>query len=186
MLVTLDKSNYKTLLFLFLVVLGMAVLTWFVLNRKQDTVEVPAVKALEAPQDQSPFTDLEGNAVGLTSYVGEVIVVSSWASWCPSCVDSLKELSLLSGLYGDEVKILAVNRSDQANIAKAFLKKYEISNTVELVLDEDDRFFKKIDGYTMPETVIYDHKGREVFHKHGVTSVVELKLIIDEILVEGE
>ena len=35
----------------------------------------------------------------------------------------------------------------------------------------------------MPETVIYDHKGREVFHKHGVTSVVELKLIIDEILV---
>lgn len=164
----------------------MAVFSWYFVREKTNDTQIPAMNALEVPTDQSPYTDLEGNVVGLTSYIGEVLVVTSWATWCPSCVDSLKELSELSSMYGDEVKILAVNRSDQPNIAKAFLKKYEISNEVELVLDEDDRFFKKIDGYTMPETVIYDHEGNEVFHKHGATSVTELKLIIDGTMIKEE
>ena len=91
MLVTLDKSNYKTLLFLFLVVLGDSCFNMVCTKSKTGYRRSPLrLKHLKLRKTNHSFTDLEGNAVGLTSYVGEVIVVSSWASWCPSCVDSLK------------------------------------------------------------------------------------------------
>lgn len=149
-------------------------------NGKSGIEESPAMQALQNTPEQSPFTDLKGNPVGLSGYVGnKVLVVSSWASWCPACVNSLKELSVLSDKYGDKIKILAINRSDPANTARAFLKAYNISDNVQLVLDEDDKYFKSVDGYNMPETIVYGLDGSIVLHKRGVTNVEELSTYID-------
>jgi len=180
-----NRARAVTLLIILAVLLVAGIATWLIVTRNNQENEVasPAMQALSTTGEQDPYTDLEGNPMGLTGYVGTVLVVSTWASWCPSCVDSLKELSLLAQAYPPtEVKILAINRSDPANIAKAFLRKYGISSDVQLVLDGDDRFFKSIDGYTMPETVIYDPDGNVLYHKHGVTTLPEMKNQIDTVL----
>lgn len=143
----------------------------------------PARKALSVPADSSPYTDLAGNAVSLTDYIGTVIVVNSWASWSPDSVSELKLLAAVAGEYPQgEVQVLAINRAESAVTAERFLKHIGAFTDVLLVLDPDDRYYASIAGYAMPETVFYDATGNVVQHAHGVLTEELLRSSITKAL----
>lgn len=126
------------------------------------------------------YTNLAGNEVALDAYLGQVVVVYSWASWCPQCMTELVAVNDLANTFSnDEVAVLAINRSDSATLAQRFLSETIGTETaVQLVLDSDDRFYTTLGGYTMPETVIFAPDGsiaaryRQNFRQPIVTAVV--------------
>lgn len=150
-------------------------------NRAVNTPESPAFSVLKNSSDQSPYTDLEGNSVALTDYLGMTLVVTSWASWCPECALSLPKFSDIGKQYeGKGVKVLAINRSEPANIAVKFLESIKAGEGVVLVLDPDDRFYTSIGGYNMPETIFYDKEGNLTHHQRGKISTQEIQKYITE------
>jgi thiol-disulfide isomerase/thioredoxin len=139
--------------------------------------------SLSVNSEDSQYTSLEGETVDLTRYVGEILIVNSWASWSP---DSAKELPMLVELAGSYeefgVKVVAINRSEPAATAERFLSLIEVSDKVELILDPEDRFYSSIAGYSMPETIIYDKSGKIIYHGRGVVNKNDLKHHLDNLI----
>lgn len=162
--------------------------TWTVISEKkaQQAKNNPASIALTSFEGQGTFTDLSGTVVNFDDHLGKVLVVNTWASWSPDSVRELPALVTLVSEYSDQrIEIVGINRGESREAAERFLKTVGISDSLRLVLDPEDRFYKSIQGYAMPETIVYDQKGNIVYHARGVVDIGELREHIDATLLRG-
>jgi len=125
--------------------------------------------------------DYQGNDVHLYEFRRKVLIAYAWASWCPYCGAEIQHLSQLKTKYGDEVQIVAINRAESLQDAKAYTDKLDVSNILYL-LDKDDAFFKSIGGYAMPETVFINNTGDVTFHQRGPIQIDAVEQKIQELL----
>lgn len=175
-LAVLADANVLTVLILATVVVCAGVFTYLYITGQPRQISEADWVLSSGAATSSPYTDLDGNPLSLRQYEGRVRVVSAWASWCPTCVTELNNLSKLGEKYGNnDVVTIAINRKENKREANAFLNHFGAPAYVLYVLDPTDRFFKNTDGYAMPETLIYDRNGNVVFHKQGIVSLEELK-----------
>ena len=177
-MVTKERERAVTLgAMLVVLVIALTYTAYTVLKVKQaERADNPAAHAFSNKEGQTPYTDLQGNAVTLDTYVGDVIVANSWASWSPKSATELPRLVSIADEFREEgIVIIAVNRAEPGSTAERFLRSIGVSGDVKLVLDPDDRYYESIEGYAMPETLIYDRQGQVVFHQHGSISTEVLR-----------
>jgi hypothetical protein len=62
------------------------------------------------------------------------------------------------------------------------MKAYNINTEVILVLDPEDRFYKSIEGFSMPETIIYDRFGNLIQHQRGKLNLGTITQMIDRLI----
>jgi thiol-disulfide isomerase/thioredoxin len=105
-----------------------------------------------------------------------------WASWSPFAKDELPFLSEIGAQYGEKLTIIGLNRMEDKERARAYLTTVNTPNNIMYLIDPTDHFFNTVNGFAMPETVLFDEIGNIVFHKHGVLSKVELETILEEYL----
>jgi thiol-disulfide isomerase/thioredoxin len=156
------KEHKQTLFILVAIVVAITAITWYLVGKNTNAVrsDSPAAQALGDDSEDTKYTDLDGVPASLSEYLGTVIVATSWASWSPSSANALKLLNELSADYSqDEVSFLAINRAEPASRAHSYLKSININNRLILLLDEGDYYYKSIEGFSMPETVVYDSEG---------------------------
>jgi len=181
-----EKSSLYTIGIMLLVVIS-AIL--YVLSIDESAIQkrnnTPAAQALLIDDPAKSFTNLNGEPVVLTDYFGKILVVSSWASWCPQCTADLNQLGPLAEAYKDkDVIVLAVNRAEDRYTAERFLKSVTISPGLVFILDPSDHFFTANVGYAMPETILYNKDGGVALHQRGNLQVDELRLALDSLLNE--
>jgi len=107
-----------------LVVLGVA--AWAMLSYLKspagvETAAIPLRVAFPAPE--LGLTDLQGNLVSLADYLGQVVLVNLWATWCPPC---RAEMPILQKYYEvhreDNFVILALEEGEPANEVASFVQ----------------------------------------------------------------
>lgn len=169
------RSTQVTLLILGLCLLFAMIATWYVMH--QDTVPSAREQALTDTSAGSEFTDVTGQSVTLTDMLREdvPVVVTTWASWCPTCQEQLQALQQVAASSRDEVLFLAINRNETRAQAQQFLNTLPDFPDLTILLDPDDRFYRDIAGYAMPETVIYGASGEIAAHLHGNSTAPELE-----------
>ena len=185
----MKRSDSITLVILLLVVMVTAGVTWYLKSNGSEKalVDSAADTSLGTGEGQSPYTTLLGDPVDLDEYRGDILVVNSWASWCPFCVTELPHFADLAAEYEAEgVKILAINRKEQPTIARSYLDSIGGVSNIEILLDPDDRFYASIGGITMPETIFYDRAGNVVLHKRGFMDLKEMRFHLDNVLDKME
>lgn len=116
----------------------------------------------------------DGTDVELSTFKRKLLLVHVWASWCPYCGEELQNLARLQDIYGDDIQIIAVNRAESLAEAKAFTDPLQIPDSIALLLDPEDAFFKDIGGYAMPETIFINEKGEVLFHQRGPMKLPEV------------
>ena len=169
----------------------LAIGAWFVYqtnqkNQERELQESPAAQALQADPASAPFSDFDGNKADLDQYLGEVLVVTSWASWSPFSGAELQLLSQTAESYADQgVVVLAINRGEPQSTAERYLRTIGVEGRVRLIVDPDDRYYKAIGGYTMPETLFYDRKGNIVSHKRGTLTQDSVQESIERALKQS-
>jgi len=165
------KEQVVTFVVIAVLLLAAASYTWFVVQ-KERSIQArnnPATQAFNVAEGSNPYTDLAGNPLNLDTHLGTVVVVNSWASWSPYSQTELPLLATISDEYvGEDVRFLAINRGESKESAERFLQAIGVGESVELVLDVDDKFYTSIAGYAMPETIVYDKSGNVVYHARGV------------------
>jgi len=179
---TLTAPNIKVLVIL-LFVIGIAVIgTLLILEKSKSEalLESQAGKSLRVEGDEAAYTDISGIPVSLDAYLGQNLIIHSWASWCPQCVDQLKLFSSIVSTF-PETKLVAINRGEDSVTAERFLNYYSLWSDVELLLDPTDHFYKSIGGFAMPETVIFDKNGSISAHFRGVVTEEEIRLALQNI-----
>lgn len=134
------------------------------------------------------FTLLDDRQAKLSDYLGKVVVLDFWATYCPPCRDEAPHLDALQQRYASQGLIvigLNVGGSDDrpliADFAKGLSLKYMLGypdpEMTDLYLGNDDR---------IPQTIIFDRQGRIVEHLVGYDQdgATELERAIQEALKE--
>lgn len=155
---------------------------FFIFSDEKIAPDAPLNKDLLVAEGEAGFTDIEGNEVTLADYFGNVLVVTSWASWCPQCATDLPLLTQLAQDYSNSgVQVLAVNRAENRYSAERFLDSLQLEDGMKIILDPEDHFFIAHEGFAMPETILYDKKGNIVLHQRGQLHLDELRIALEEL-----
>jgi thiol-disulfide isomerase/thioredoxin len=122
-----------------------------------------------APSD--PMRTAAGDPVELADFVGDVLVLDFWASWCTPCLGSLAGLDRLARQFeGRPVRFLAPNTLEEAGVdAAAFFEEQGFGSELLLGADAVHEFYTP---GSLPGSAVLDAEGRLVgvsigFHGEG-------------------
>ena len=131
---------------------------------------------------QFTLSDYDGNQVSVNDFPGKILVINSWAAWCPFCVEELPAFRDLQELFPDEVVVIAIDRQESLSTAKNYTDNAGISDAYIFLLDPKDSFYRSIGGFSMPETLFVDSEGNVRIHKRGPMKLKEMVEKVENIL----
>lgn len=124
----------------------------------------PKIAEAQARADAAPdfeLISLDNEAVSLSDYRGQVVLVNFWATWCPPC---RAELPDLVGYYHDHATegfiLLGINEQESAQQATAFLNSQGLDFPV--LLDETGSVMGSYGVSAMPSSFLIDKSGQIV------------------------
>lgn len=95
----------------------------------------------------------------VSDYLGKVVVINFWATWCGPCVEELPSLNSLAKQYKDEMVVLAIS-DEQAHKIKNFLMAFPDFYSNFILANKSKTETQEMFGIkTLPETYIVDKKG---------------------------
>ncbi len=134
----------------------------------------------------SGFTLLDDRRVKLSDYLGHVVVLDFYATWCPPCREETPHLVALQRRYGPQglhVIGLNVGGSEDRYQIPQYVEEFKIQYTLgfpdpemtDLYLSDDDR---------IPQAFVFDRKGRLVkrFISYDNTMPAELERVVQTAL----
>jgi len=103
--------------------------------------------------------DLQGRKHVLSDYIGKVVLINFWASWCKECITEMPSLNVLYEKFRDKgLVVLGVTIDRKAEDAGAAAKKARIAFPI-LLDNKGEVFIKKYAVIGLPTTIIVDRKG---------------------------
>lgn len=103
--------------------------------------------------------DLSGNGVlDLRQYLGKVVLVDFWASWCPPCRKSLPQFNeLRSELVGYGFEVFAINVDEEVKDGQDFFNKIGVDYPS--AMDPEGKMPEAWQIQGMPTSFLVDKKG---------------------------
>ena len=133
-------------------------------------------------------TTYDGEAVDLTQWRGDVVVLNTWYAACPPCRAEAPDLAAIATDYAaDGVRLLGINSRDDAGNALAFERTFDIPYPS--VHDIDGGALAALQGVVpvqaVPTTVVLDREGHVAARILGLADPTTLRTLIDDTLAEG-
>jgi thiol-disulfide isomerase/thioredoxin len=114
------------------------------------------------------FQDPDGAAASLADFRGRPVLLNLWATWCAPCVAEMPTLDTLAARESDRVQVLTVSQDlDGREKVEAFFAKQGYRN-LETWLDPQMALMTELKADTLPTTILYDSRGREVWRVVGM------------------
>jgi len=144
-----------------LIVMGVGVLlvifslvAYFRLSRST------GVQPPQLNQTMSDFelSNLENTWVSLSDYRGKVVLINTWATWCPPCRAEMPDLNAFYNQYKDQgYEVIAINAGEAPSLARDFAIDFSLDFTV--LVDPDYRVMDALKINTYPTSIIVDRSG---------------------------
>lgn len=142
---------------------------------------VPAKDAQAQPMKpvaEMSWTGFEGNVQKLKDLNGKVVILDFWATYCPPCIEEIPHLMELQAKYGaDNLHIVGLHVGGEEDRPKVpeFVERLKI--TYPLAYPEDALSAYIFGQQTaIPQTAIFDRKGRMVKKIAGFDAAIKLEL----------
>jgi peroxiredoxin len=146
-------------------------------NVDRYTTPAPQIKA--AP-DFSLQT-LDGRTVKLSDYRGQVVLLNTWATWCPPCRAEMPDLeAFYRDHQGHGFVVLAVNSEESADTVTSFLEEHDF--TFPVLLDPNGEVTKLYGIRGLPTSFFIDRDGTIQGVWSGQLSPTRLREIVDPLL----
>lgn len=132
------------------------------------------------------LSDLGGNKHAISDYLGKVVLINFWASWCRECVTEMPSLNTLYTQFSRQgLVVLGVTVDRKYEDAAAAAKKAHIAFPI-LLDNKGEVFMKKYAIFGLPTTIIIDRKGivREILI--GTQDFLEKEMINKMVLLLKE
>lgn len=123
-----------------------------------------------------------GETLDTSAFAGKPVVIVTWATWCPSCVEALSAADGALAQYRDRVHVVAVNRTEEKSIIDDYRRVTPLPEGIIYAHDEADAYFDRIGGQSMPEVLVYDSTGRLIAHLLAAPTTDELAAYVESAL----
>jgi len=146
-----------------------------------------AVRSVSEPLPVLQGEDLQGAQISSQDFLGHVLVVNAWASWCiPFCEQEQPELVAAANRYRDRgVRFLGINHMDQTAAATDWVRRFHVPYPS--LYDPSGRFAADLDYYGLPDTYVVDPSGTiRYIIGPGPASASQLATAIDGVLAEAQ
>ncbi len=89
--------------------------------------------------DNSPapvflLPDISGNRIALDDYLGKVVIINFWATWCIPCKQEIPILNDISQEYPEDIVFLGVNVGDNLETVRKYIEEVDVSYPI--LIDE--------------------------------------------------
>ena len=124
------------------------------------------------------FKDSEENLIKLSDYVGNLVMLNFWATWCAPCKKEMPSLdSLVDNPKLDNLKIFPINvGKDNIKNSKKFFKDLKIKN-LSIYFDNEITLAKDFSLRGLPTTILINKKGQEFARIIGSIDFEDLEFI---------
>lgn len=141
----------------------------------------------EAQRTAAPdftVTDLEGNEVHLSDFLGKPVVLNFWASWCGPCKSEMPDFEEIYAEYGDDIHFVMVNATDGSretvDAASSFIAEQGYTFPVYYDTEYDASITYGVTA--LPTTYFIDAEGYLVAHAFSALDKETIQTGIDMIL----
>ena len=155
-------------------------------------VDSPALPGIEAPTagegaDGGPsypsptFTlaSLDGAQTGPRDFLGKVVVIDLWASWCGPCRIQAQYLDALHREYADkDVQFLAINSGEDVSKVRDYVERTPFPYPV--LLDPNESVMRRYGSTGLPTMMVVDVGGRVSFLHVGLVDTPTLRREIEK------
>jgi len=119
----------------------------------------------ERPPDFTGRTPL-GQAISLGDLRGQVVVVTFWATWCPTCREDMAALENVNrSLGGERLAVLAVNVRERSTVVRDYVD--TLGLTFPVLVDSRGEIQAAYGVIGVPTTFVIARDGRAVARAIG-------------------
>jgi len=143
-----------------------------------------AFAAGPGPKAELSLKSLDGRRVRLSDYLGKVVVLNFWATWCAPCSAEMPMLAKAEENYRSKGVVFIAASADDRKTRKnvpEFVSKYNVDFSIWLDATPDDMARLGL-GTAVPATALLDQEGRIEFRVQGQIQEEELKERLDWLL----
>jgi cytochrome c biogenesis protein CcmG, thiol:disulfide interchange protein DsbE len=120
---------------------------------------------------------VDGRTLGPKDFLGQVVVVEFWATWCGPCHLQAKILEpIYRDFKGRKVQFLAANVGEEPDTVKSFLKNKPFPYPV--LLDPKDAVASNLGVFALPTLLVVDRKGKVAYFESGLADGDTLREVI--------
>jgi peroxiredoxin len=142
---------------------------------------IPARVDFAAPS--LSLTDLQGQSVSLADYLGQVVLVNNWATWCPPCKQEMPTLkAYFEGHRRQKFTVLAIEAGEPASEVANFVRTYGL--TFPVWPDPAQKAMDAFHNDALPSSYVIDRSGRVRLAWTGAISREVLEKYITPLLEE--
>jgi len=130
------------------------------------------------PISSIKFEDISGNVIDLKDYIGKIVILNFWATWCAPCKKEMPSLDkLYQNLKFNNLIIFAIN-IEQPNPEKT--KKFFSNLYIEklnIFFDKNLNFVKYFKLRGVPTTILINKDGEEFARIIGEVNFQDKKFV---------
>lgn len=116
----------------------------------------------------TPFENPDGAGATLADFRDKPLLVNLWATWCAPCIAEMPTLDSLAAREKDRLQVVTISQDlDGRDRVEAFFAKQGYRH-LETWLDPQMALMQALKVDTLPTTILYDSKGREVWRMVGM------------------
>jgi len=133
---------------------------------------------------QFSLPDLAGNTRTSTEWLGKVLVINFWATWCPPCRREMPDFIQLQDEFGAQGLQFVGIAIDQADLVRDFAQSLGVNYPI-LVGDTDAIELSRILGNRfsgLPFSVIFDRTGKVLQAQPGELKRASIEKVIKPLL----
>lgn len=131
---------------------------------------------------------LEGKSLDIANWLGDVVVVNFWASWCGPCRAEAATLANSAKEFADKnVKFVGLNTRDGLASAKAFNDRFPTGYPS--LQDQDGALilnFGNLGPAATPTTIVLDQQGRIAARILGPVTAAQLRSVIHAVIKDAK
>jgi peroxiredoxin len=143
------------------------------------------VYAKPTPAPDFSLENLQGKAVDIRDYRGQVVLLNFWATWCPNCRQESPCFEKLHLQYGAKgLVVLRIDTKESLQTVAKFAEKESL--TAPVLLDKAGKVGRLFGIWAHPTTYLIDRRGMVRYRTVGPvdwTGPEPLK-VIDQLLKE--
>jgi cytochrome c biogenesis protein CcmG, thiol:disulfide interchange protein DsbE len=127
------------------------------------------------------LVDLSLSAKSLKDYSDQVVLVNTWATWCPPCREEMPALEAFYQAHKDEgFTLTGINIGESQQIVEKFVSDSGISFPV--WLDPHEESLKAFNTFSLPSSFVIDREGTVIFAWSGAICLDQLEESITPII----